>query len=83
MTGRASKSPGVAWRKSTYSNDNGNCVEVGDGLVGSVPVRDSKDPSGPVLLFPAAAFEAFVRAVRAGEFRAGGRSRLLRCDDSA
>ena len=68
MTINASDLLGVAWRKSTYSNDNGDCIEVGDGLVGSVPVRDSKDPSGPVLLFPAAAFEAFVNAVRTGEF---------------
>ncbi|HWC84882.1 MAG TPA: DUF397 domain-containing protein [Pseudonocardiaceae bacterium] len=39
----------VAWRKSTYSNGNGGaCVEValppGGGLI-----RDSKNPSGPVL----------------------------------
>ncbi|MFJ9952335.1 DUF397 domain-containing protein [Kitasatospora sp. NPDC091207] len=32
------------------------------------PVRDSKDPSGPALLFPADAWPSFVAAVHAGEF---------------
>ncbi|MFJ3217600.1 DUF397 domain-containing protein [Kitasatospora sp. NPDC086801] len=35
---------------------------------GLVPVRDSKDPSGPTLAFPAPAWQAFVAAVREGEF---------------
>jgi hypothetical protein len=54
------------WRKSTYSANNG-CVEVAvvdDG----VAVRDSKDRSGPVLLFRFYEWAAFVRGVRAGEF---------------
>jgi hypothetical protein len=49
------------WRKSTYSNgDGGNCVEVRDGLPGIVPVRDSKNPQGPALVFPARAWAEFV-----------------------
>jgi hypothetical protein len=61
----------VVWRKSSYSNgDGGNCVEVADYLPGFVPVRDSKDPSGPVLVFPAAAWAAFIGAVKEGEFPA-------------
>lgn len=53
------------WRKSSYSADTANCVEVaGDG--GQVLVRDSKDP-GPELAFDRSTFAAFVRAVRAGE----------------
>ncbi|MFF2117109.1 DUF397 domain-containing protein [Kitasatospora sp. NPDC058184] len=36
------------------------------GFPGLVPVRDSKDPHGPALVFPAAAWEAFVKAVRTG-----------------
>ncbi|MET8698357.1 DUF397 domain-containing protein [Kitasatospora sp. NPDC004723] len=56
------------WRKSTYSGQGGECVEVAPDFPGAVPVRDSKDPSGPALVFPAAAFTAFVDAVRAGEF---------------
>ena len=38
----------VNWRKSTYSLSNGNCVEVGSGQ-GTVGVRDSRDPHGPVI----------------------------------
>lgn len=59
----------AAWRKSSYSNqEGGNCVEVADGIPALVPVRDSKDPDGPALLFPSAAFASFVAAVKAGEF---------------
>jgi hypothetical protein len=37
------------WRKSSYSGNSGNCVEVADcGHV--IAVRDSKDPDGPVLV---------------------------------
>jgi len=32
-----------------------------------VPVRDSKDPEGPALVFPAAAWTAFLDAVKSGE----------------
>ncbi|MGW0312347.1 DUF397 domain-containing protein [Streptomyces flavidovirens] len=59
----------VTWRASTYSSTNGGeCVEVGEGLVNTVPVRDSKNPHGPALLFEAPAFSAFVSAVKGGEF---------------
>jgi hypothetical protein len=58
------------WFKSSYSSNGGNCIEVARNLVatGVVPVRDSKDPQGPALDFPAATFAAFVAAVQAGEF---------------
>ncbi|MFJ2193374.1 DUF397 domain-containing protein [Kitasatospora sp. NPDC087861] len=36
-------------------------------LPGAVPVRDSKDPHGPALVFPAAAWGAFIAAVRSGD----------------
>ncbi|MFD6987909.1 DUF397 domain-containing protein [Streptomyces sp. NPDC059943] len=52
------------WRKSSYSNgDGGNCVEVAPGHPGVVPVRDSKTPTGPVLLLTPTAWAAFVRSV--------------------
>ena len=38
----------VNWRKSTHSLSNGNCVEVGTGQ-GTIAVRDSTDPGGPVI----------------------------------
>ncbi|MFE6055485.1 DUF397 domain-containing protein [Kitasatospora sp. NPDC056446] len=56
------------WRKSTYSAQEGQCVEVADGSPGRIPVRDSKDPDGPALVFPADAWQSFVTAVRAGDF---------------
>lgn len=56
------------WRKSSYSNsDGGNCVEVSDGYPGVVPVRDSKVPSGPVLLLNSTAWSDFVAHVGGGE----------------
>ncbi|GAA2809932.1 DUF397 domain-containing protein [Kitasatospora sp. CM 4170] len=56
------------WRKSTFSGQGGQCVEVADGFTDVVPVRDSKDPHGPALIFPSAAWHSFVDAVRAGDF---------------
>ncbi|GAA3008906.1 DUF397 domain-containing protein [Kitasatospora sp. NPDC127116] len=56
------------WRKSTCSNNGGNCVEVAADFPGLAPVRDSKDPQGPALVFPAEAWVSFVAAVRSGEF---------------
>ncbi|MDW5329721.1 DUF397 domain-containing protein [Plantactinospora sp. KLBMP9567] len=52
---------GARWRKSTRSNSTGgDCVEVADNLAGVVAVRDSKDPSGPVLSFGPDAWRIFV-----------------------
>ncbi|MER5490103.1 DUF397 domain-containing protein [Streptomyces sp. NPDC002454] len=51
----------VTWRASTYSSPNGGaCVEVGDGLPGVVPVRDSKVPAGAALVFGAGGWASFV-----------------------
>ncbi|MDG9683886.1 DUF397 domain-containing protein [Streptomyces sp. DH18] len=61
----------VTWRKSSYSNqDGGACVEVADGFTAVVPVRDSKNPSGPALTFAASGWSSFVSAVRNGELSA-------------
>ncbi|WBP87014.1 DUF397 domain-containing protein [Kitasatospora cathayae] len=57
-----------AWFKSSYSNNGGACVEVAANIPGVVPVRDSKDPEGPSLVFPADAWSAFLSAVQGGEF---------------
>ncbi|SCF30668.1 protein of unknown function (DUF397) [Micromonospora matsumotoense] len=53
---------GAGWRKSRRSGSNDQCVEVATNLVGVVGVRDSKDPAGPVLTFPAYSWRAFVAA---------------------
>ncbi|WP_328720041.1 DUF397 domain-containing protein [Streptomyces sp. NBC_00247] len=49
------------WRKSTYSDGGANnCLEVSDDFPGLVPVRDSKNPTGPALLITAPAWANFV-----------------------
>ena len=66
MTSATSLTAG-AWRKSSYSGQGGgNCLEVADGFPGAVPVRDSKVPQGPVLLYSTGAWSAFVATVRGG-----------------
>ncbi len=59
---------GASWLKSSYSQNGGQCIEVAPGFAGVMPVRDSKDPEGPALVFPATAFAAFVAGVKGGEF---------------
>ncbi|MEU9618107.1 DUF397 domain-containing protein [Streptomyces sp. NPDC087228] len=55
----------AAWRKSSYSgNTGGECVEVADGRPCAVPVRDSKNPDGPVLVVGADAWQTFVDGLR-------------------
>ncbi|MFG2111218.1 DUF397 domain-containing protein [Streptomyces sp. NPDC048718] len=57
----------AAWRKSTHSNTSGgDCLEVADDASpGLVPVRDSKQPHGPILLITAAAWTPFITSVKA------------------
>ncbi|MFJ9457869.1 DUF397 domain-containing protein [Kitasatospora sp. NPDC101447] len=45
-------------------------MEVAPGFPNLVPVRDSKDPNGPALVFTATAWEAFITAVRTGDLPA-------------
>ncbi|MFG3053676.1 DUF397 domain-containing protein [Kitasatospora sp. NPDC048239] len=40
------------------------------GFPGLVPVRDSKDPDGPALVFAAFAWHSFIAAASAGDFPA-------------
>ncbi|MEE1810158.1 DUF397 domain-containing protein [Streptomyces sp. BE133] len=55
----------ATWRKSTYSDGSGgDCLEVADGHPGIVPVRDSKVPDGPALVFHTAAWSSFVANVK-------------------
>ncbi|MGW8374346.1 DUF397 domain-containing protein [Streptomyces sp. ODS28] len=55
----------TGWRKSSYSGgDEGSCVEVLDNLPAAVPVRDSKNPDGPALVFGEAAWSSFVSAAK-------------------
>jgi len=56
------------WRKSSRSGGGDNCVEVALAVDSTVGVRDSKNPTGPVLEFTAAEWGAFTGGVRDGEF---------------
>ncbi|MEU3128830.1 DUF397 domain-containing protein [[Kitasatospora] papulosa] len=57
----------ATWRRSSHSNqDGGACVEVSDDFAAVVPVRDSKNPHGPALVFAADGWSSFVSAVKDG-----------------
>ncbi|GAA0489600.1 DUF397 domain-containing protein [Streptomyces olivaceiscleroticus] len=66
-SGHAPDLSGVRWRKSSYSGGSGgDCVEMGLGAPGAVPVRDSKVPCGPAIVVAPTTWSAFVTAVRDG-----------------
>ncbi|MEU3652061.1 DUF397 domain-containing protein [Streptomyces sp. NPDC032161] len=61
------------WFKSSYSSNGGACVEVAVNLAvshGVVPVRDSKNLSGPVLNTSVDAFASFLAGVKVEGFGA-------------
>ena len=64
---QASLLPAAAWRKSSYSNPSGNCVEAAP-LTDGVAVRNSRFPDGPALVFTEAEWAAFLRGVKEGDF---------------
>jgi hypothetical protein len=57
----------LRWRKSSYSGNGGNCIEVGVGLPGKVAVRDSKDRQGPKLAVSSDAWSEFIEGIKHGE----------------
>jgi len=57
----------ATWFKSSYSNGTGECIEIAV-VRDIVAMRDSKDPSGPTLVFTPGEFSAFVRGAADGEF---------------
>lgn len=59
----------LEFRKSSHSGgDSGTCVEVAQNIPGVRAIRDSKDPSGPVLSFQPEDLSAFITGVKAGRF---------------
>ncbi|MGN5378806.1 DUF397 domain-containing protein [Streptomyces lasalocidi] len=51
------------WFTSSYSSNDGQCIEVATNLAathGLAPVRDTKNPNGPILSLPAHAWSDFV-----------------------
>jgi hypothetical protein len=59
---------GARWFKSSRSKDATACVEAAFLHDGRVGVRDSKNPSGPALVFTPAEWDAFLGGARDGEF---------------
>jgi hypothetical protein len=55
---------GPRWRKSSFSGNGGDCVEVA-GDTRRVLVRDTRDRQGPELRFPAGAWRRFAEQVKA------------------
>lgn len=49
----------MIWRKSSFSGENGGCVEVAWPQRG-VAVRDSKNTDGPTMAFPMEEWRAFL-----------------------
>ncbi|MGY4103190.1 DUF397 domain-containing protein [Nocardia sp. R16R-3T] len=59
---------GAKWYKSSRSSSTKDCVEVAHLDGGMVGVRDSKNPTGPALMFGPAEWDAFTAGVQGGEF---------------
>lgn len=51
------------WRKTSYSNGSGQCVETASGA-GTVAVRDTTDRDGGTLTFTATAWQQFTDSLR-------------------
>ncbi|MGW4771491.1 DUF397 domain-containing protein [Nocardia sp. NPDC004278] len=56
------------WFKSSRSGGSKECVEVAFLDGGRVGVRDSKNPTGPALVFTPGEWDAFTAGVQLGEF---------------
>jgi hypothetical protein len=59
---------GAAWRTSSHSQDEGECVETAFLPDGGVAVRHSKDPHGSVLRYTRGEWDAFLKGAKDGEF---------------
>lgn len=58
---------GGKWTRSSRSYGSGNCLEVAARHGELIDVRDSKNPQGAILRFPATTWVAFIAGVRTGE----------------
>lgn len=57
---RKRSGPVSGWHRSSYSGGQGDCLELAHGIPALAPVRDSKNPTGPVIPFSRHAWRDFV-----------------------
>ncbi|RFU39436.1 DUF397 domain-containing protein [Actinomadura logoneensis] len=56
----------TGWRKSSHSDPDGNCVQAGRAMDGTVGVRDTKAPlTAPLLEFTPSDWRAVLTELRA------------------
>ncbi|MGW0004175.1 DUF397 domain-containing protein [Nocardia grenadensis] len=60
--------PEARWFKSSRSSGTKECVEAAHLSGGLVGVRDSKNPTGPALIFTPGEWDAFLAGTKSGEF---------------
>ena len=58
----------IHWRTSSFSGNNGTCVEVAALPDGHIAVRNSTYPNGAVALFTRAEMNHWINGIKAGEF---------------
>lgn len=58
----------LAWRKSTRSIANGQCLEAATLPTGRLIVRDSVDKCGPMATFTVNEWRVFIKEVKDGDF---------------
>jgi hypothetical protein len=69
-TDSANRRAPIAWRKSTRSIANGECVETATLPDGRLTVRDSVDKGGPTATFTPGEWSAFVKRIKNGDYQA-------------
>jgi hypothetical protein len=58
----------IHWRISSFSGNNGTCVEVAALPDGHIAVRNSSHPERAAILFTRAELNYWINGIKAGEF---------------
>ncbi|WP_055529694.1 DUF397 domain-containing protein [Streptomyces graminilatus] len=61
--------PDFDYRKSSYSNDAAECVEIATNIPATVAIRDSKTPTTPPLRLQPTTWETFRTALAGDRMR--------------